>query len=76
MFLKKDINMNEFLKTVDKCEGDVYFISAEDELDLKSSLCRYIIGVKAANNNIDTNTKIQCKYEKDYLVLDDFLIAQ
>ena len=35
--------VNDFLETVDRCEGDVWLESAEgDKLSLKSSLRRYI----------------------------------
>ena len=35
--------VNDFLETVDRCEGDVWLESAEgDKLSLKSSLSRYI----------------------------------
>ena len=36
--------VNDFLETVDRCEGDVWLESAEgDKLSLKSSLSRYIV---------------------------------
>ena len=35
--------INDFLETVDRCEGDVWLESAEgDRLSLKSSLSRYV----------------------------------
>lgn len=43
MKLKNVDELNGFLKAVDKCEKDVYLVSAEgDRLNLKSLFSRYI----------------------------------
>lgn len=44
MKLKKNINVQAFLETVKKCDGNVYFKTIEgDQLNLKSLLSQYIL---------------------------------
>lgn len=38
-----DVNVPEFLKVLDECEGNVYLVSREgDHLNLKSKLCQLV----------------------------------
>lgn len=38
-----DVNVPEFLKILDECEGNVYLVSREgDHLNLKSKLCQLV----------------------------------
>lgn len=43
MRLRRDIEVDDFLKTIDQCCGEVYLVSTQgDKLNLKSTLSRYI----------------------------------
>ena len=38
-----DVDVPEFLKTLDACQGDVFLVTREgDRLNLKSKLCHFI----------------------------------
>lgn len=46
MRIKQDIEIDDFLRTVDQCSGDVYLVSSQgDRLNLKSTLSSMYISM-------------------------------
>lgn len=73
MRLKKDVNIVDFLKKVQRCQKDVYLeTEEEDTLNLKSVLSQYLFVVLAEHQDIWKNTKISC-CEKDREFLSEYL---
>lgn len=74
--IRKNINYDEFLEAVEKCEGDVSLKSPDVYLNLKSSLCKYFAINQVFNNpDVDFYKDIQIVFDKpeDVLKLKDYL---
>ncbi len=75
MKLKNEINVAAFLEAVKECEGSVYFKTVEgDQLNLKSLLSQYILIYIMENNELMKEGVIDCSLEKDYVLLEKFLL--
>lgn len=77
MKLQNNINIDEFFKAVDSCEGKVELISDEgDCLNLKSKLSQYIsLGKVLADGNMN-GLKIIAYDSKDANILKKFVIDE
>ncbi|MCI9071331.1 MAG: polya polymerase [Lachnospiraceae bacterium] len=74
MKLKKNIEVNTFLETVRKCEGNVYFKTIEgDQLNLKSLLSQYILISIVNNDELMENGVIDCSNQSDLPILAPFM---
>lgn len=74
MKLKENIPVAEFLDTVRKCEGMVYFKTIEgDQLNLKSLLSQYIFVSIIDNSELMNNGVVDCSLEEDVAMLKEFL---
>lgn len=74
MKLKKNINVQAFLETVKKCDGNVYFKTTEgDQLNLKSLLSQYILISIIENREFIRNGIIEYSMEADVPMLAQFL---
>lgn len=75
MHLNPNIDINEFLKVVSACKGDVLFETPEgDQMNLKSELCRFVFA-SGANVHRTLHAEITCKNPDDAVLLKDFLEA-
>lgn len=74
--VKKDINYDEFLDAIKRCEGEVYLKSPDISLNLKSSLCRFFaLNQVFSNPDIDFYKDLEITFENpaDVLELKDYL---
>lgn len=61
----KDIkDIKELYNIIDDFKGAIYVVENKSKLDIKSMLCRVIIGSKIQNNDIE-NCYIECEYKKE-----------
>ena len=64
MKINKIEQVAEFLKTIDKCEGEVYLTSNfGDKYNLKSKLTQYVAIAELLNSNNDL--ELWCDNKKD-----------
>lgn len=65
-----NVDVNEFLTIIDKCQGNVYLVTEEgDKLNLKSKLCQ-LVGLKQLiDGGIVANAALQCDNIKDEEIL-------
>lgn len=76
MKLKKDVNLIDFLKEVQKCRCDVYLETEdEDKLNLKSVLSQYLFVVLAEQSDVWEHGSIRCA-EEDEDLLGEYLEAE
>ncbi len=74
MKLKEKIDMIQFLRNIQKCSSDVWFLSDEgDRLNLKSTLSQYIFSSITNQQKMIQSGNIECADEGDYQVLGAFL---
>lgn len=74
MYLRKDIDISQFLSTVIKCEGAVFFHSETgDSLNLNSVLSAYVFRTRMAESDDWKDGIIQCQNEEDYNRLKEYL---
>lgn len=74
MKIRKNIHVTDFLDTVSKCEGNVYFKTTEgDQLNLKSLLSQYIFVSIIDNAELTDNGVVDCSKEEDAALLKEFL---
>lgn len=74
MKIRKNIRVTDFLDTVKKCEGNVYFKTTEgDQLNLKSLLSQYIFVSIIDNTELTDNGVVDCSKEEDAALLEEFL---
>lgn len=74
MHLLPNVNVQEFLKVVATCEGDVVFETPEgDMMNLKSELCRYVFASNADSTFRIMHGDITCKNPDDATRLSAFL---
>lgn len=72
--LREQINIKEFLKAVDQCDGEVFFKTAEeDQLNLKSMLTKYIFATLLNSPEIIQKAVVECQAAEDYKRLAAFL---
>lgn len=75
MRLKTSCSLIDFLNQIKKCKSDVYFRTVEgDNLNLKSLLSEYIFLSLTSDSDILQNGQVICESDKDYKVLEDFII--
>lgn len=61
-----DIDLKEFTKVLDSCEGDVFMVTADgDRLNLKSKLCQLIGFSKLLEGGTLTSAHIECTNKDD-----------
>ena len=78
MKLKPTISIVDFLKAIQKCQGDVLFITADgDRLNLKSQLAKYLFlaMVSSENPSLIFIGEVFCDQPRDYDVLSDYLLS-
>lgn len=64
--LVHDINISDFIKTVDACKGDVYLETDEgDVLNLKSKLCQIMGLANILKGGVIDNAYIRCTNPDD-----------
>ena len=64
MKINKIEQVTEFLKTIDKCEGEVYLTSSfGDKYNLKSKLTQYVAIAELLNS--DNDLELWCDNKKD-----------
>ena len=74
MKLKEGIDINIFLTAAEKCSGQVFFHTAENDiLNLRSLLSRYVLMSIMGNRALLKDSQIVCTQDDDYLLLKDFL---
>ncbi len=73
MRLKKDIDIVNFMKEVSECEGNVFFESPEDKIDLKSVLSQYVFISILNNKKLMESGTIRCESSDDFEHLASYL---
>lgn len=72
--LQKDMDLTAFFDAVNRCRGEVFFLSSEgDRLSLKSSLCQYLFTCVYLNKAYLLKGSIQCSFAEDMESLAPFL---
>ncbi len=65
-----NIDIKDFIKTLDKCKGDVFIETDEgDCLNLKSKLCQMMGIANILNGVMVSNVKIRCTNPEDETLL-------
>lgn len=74
MKLKLNADLSEFMKAVQACERDVFFVSSSgDRLNLKSALSQFLFSVIHENSTIMADAIIECMLNEDIEHLKPFL---
>ncbi len=74
MKLRENAAVSEFLRTVQTCVGEVWFITDEgDQLNLKSVLSEYLFLSAAISSNLIAHGHIQLEKAEDQAVIQCFL---
>jgi len=74
MKLQPEINLLEFLNSVQRCRQDVFFYSEEgDQLNLKSVLSQYMLTAVFSDKALITGGEIVCANPDDYPNLIQYL---
>lgn len=74
MGLKKDVNFEQFLRSVNECESDVLFCTKEgDVLNLKSMLSRFVFASLTMDAEILDTATIVCENKEDESILAQYL---
>ena len=61
-----DVDVPEFLKTLDACQGDVFLVTREgDRLNLKSKLCQLVGLTKLIEGGKIAEAFIECSNKED-----------
>lgn len=70
MKLKDGVTPAQFLKTVDRCHGEVWLYSTQqDRLALRSKLCQYLFITAALQPEALKEYWIECRSEEDAAAL-------
>jgi len=65
-----NIDVNDFLKLIDSCKGNIYLVTSEgDKLNLKSKLCQLIGLSKIIDGGIVNDASLICDSIEDESVL-------
>lgn len=73
MKLKKDADIMGFIKGVEACKGNVFFVSPEDKIDLKSVLSQYVFISILNDKKLMESSAIRCEATDDFKTLEPFL---
>ena len=74
MHINPNINILNFLKQVQKCNGEVLFETSEgDRIDLKSTLSQYIFFTIVSNPELLQSGTIRFEQDEDIKLLKNFL---
>ena len=61
-----DVDVPEFLKTLESCKGDVFLVTREgDRLNLKSKLCQLVGLTKLIEGGSIAEAKLECSDPED-----------
>ena len=62
----RDVDMEELLKAIDSCKGQVWFITNEgDKLNMKSQLCRMLGILKIIEGGRFSGGRLECDNIED-----------
>ena len=65
-----NVDVNEFLAIIDKCQSNIYLVTEEgDKLNLKSKLCQLVGLQKLIEGGIISNATLVCDNIKDEEIL-------
>lgn len=65
-----NVNVNEFLKLIDACKGDIYLVTDEgDKLNLKSKLSQLIGLSRLIEGGIINNASLVCENIEDEAIM-------
>ena len=65
-----NVDVNEFLTIIDKCQGNIYLVTEEgDKLNLTSKLCQLVGLQKLIEGGIISNARLGCENIKDEEIL-------
>ncbi len=65
-----NINVNDFLKLIDACKGNIYLVTGEgDKLNLKSKLCQLVGLSRLIEGGIINDASLVCDSIEDEAVL-------
>lgn len=71
---REDVNLIQFLRTVELCDGEVEFYSGQgDILNLKSVLSRYLFAALTGKKNLLAGGWIKCEKLEDRKLLNQFI---
>lgn len=74
MKFKKDVDFAKFFQAVKKCSEDILFYTIEgDQLNLSSTLSRFIFSTVNTHEGIISSGRVVCKCEADKELLREFL---
>ncbi|MCM1193122.1 MAG: polya polymerase [Lachnospiraceae bacterium] len=72
--LRDDIDLAAFFAAVNRCQGEVLFLSEEgDRMNLKSTLCQYLFTSVYLQKDIKLEGQIVCALPEDAETLAPFL---
>ena len=74
MKLKENVNIVEFIRQVSLCASDVWLVSGEDRLNLKSLLSQYAFALLRDQPDWLAEARVVCG-EEDRLLLADYIEA-
>ncbi len=64
--LVHDVNIADFIKTLDACKGDVYLETADgDSLNLKSKLCQFMGIANILKGAVISEAYVRCTNPED-----------
>lgn len=73
MKLNPNVNVPSFLKAVQACDGEVYFVTPEgDRLSLKSTLTQFVFTTVISNKLQNMNGSILLQNPEDAVWLQDY----
>ena len=73
MKLNPNVNVPSFLKAVQACGGEVYYVTPEgDRLSLKSTLSQFVFAAAVSGKLQDTNGSILLQNPEDAVWLQDY----
>ncbi len=77
MRLKENIDYSVFLKTVQKCQGEVLLVTSEgDQLNLKSTLSQFIFAAAISGKLRLSEGRLKLENGEDILLLETFTVTE
>ena len=75
MKLNPNANIARFLQTVQRCKGDVHYLTSEgDDLNLKSALAQFLFAAVVAGQLKELPGEIRFQNHEDVSVLQRYLL--
>ncbi len=73
MEIKKGIDYIELIKKIRECEGEVFYETRTDKINMKSALSVYLFISIINNPEMKKGAQLVCTKDSDYTLLSDYL---